>query len=222
MLISVIRTIILYVFIVFALRLMGKRQISDMQPSELVITLLLSDIAAVPMQNNSIPMSYGIIPMLILIAFEIILSVVMLKSQTFRSAICGKPVIIIEKGKLLQSAMRKLRMSTEDLFAQLRMQEIFHLEDIDYCIAETNGQLSILLKPDKQPLTTGDMKKAGDSSIECVVVNDGVYLENSMELCGISREEIAQYIKKNNISLEDIFIMTATNTGKFRIIRKEK
>ena len=222
MIISVLRTIFLYLFIVIVFRIMGKRQISDLQTSELVITLILSDIAAIPMENSAIPMINGLIPMLALVVMEIVFSVIMLKSQTFRTAVCGKPVIIIEKGKLSQRAMKKLRMSTEDLFAQLRMQEVFHLEDIDYCIAETNGQLSILLKSEKQPLTAGDMKKNNGNSIEAVVVNDGVFLENSMSICGINQSTVEDYVKKSGVKLNDIFIMTATNTGKYKIIRKEK
>lgn len=223
MLISVIRTLILYIFIVIALRIMGKRQLSDMQTSELVITLVISDIAAIPMQDNAIPMLSGIVPILVLMVLEIVLSIIMLKSPGIRSAVCGKPIIIIEKGKLLQSAMKKLRLSTEDLFAQLRLQEIFCIDDIDYCIAETNGQLSVLLKPAKQPLEAGSVKELNESGIiETVVINDGTFLENSMRICGISRKEAEDYTKQEGVPINDIFIMTATNRGDFRIITKEK
>ena len=116
MLISVIRTLILYVFIIIAIRLMGKRQISDMQPSELVVTMVISDIASLPMQNTSQPLLSGVIPVTILVALEITTSVVMLKSRRFRKLICGSPVVVIENGKLLQKQLRSLRMTTEDLF----------------------------------------------------------------------------------------------------------
>ncbi len=223
MIISVFRTVFIYVFIALALRIMGKRQISDMQTSELVITLIISDIAAIPMQDNSIPLLTGIVPMTVLMCLEILLSVIMLKSPLLRSAVCGQPVIIIEKGRLLQSAMKKLRMSTEDLFAQLRLKEIFHLEDIDYCIAETNGQLSVLLKGEKQPLTAEDVKaKAESGGIEAVVVNDGVLLKGSMKLCGISEQNIKKYARESGVSIKEIFIMTATSAGEYRIIGKEK
>ncbi len=224
MIISVIRTILLYIFIIIAIRLMGKRQISDMQTSELVITLIISDIAVIPMQDNSIPMLTGIVPMLVLVAIEIFLSVIMLKSTGIRKIICGKPIVIIKNGVLLQSAMRKLRLSTEDLFAQLRMQQIFSLDDIDYCIAETNGQISILLKSQKQALTLGDVKKDADkqpSVLQAVVVNDGVLLEDSIKICNLTKNDIMQEVVKSKIALKDIFIMTATTTGEYSIIKRE-
>lgn len=224
MIISVIRTILLYIFIIIAIRLMGKRQISDMQTSELVITLIISDIAVIPMQDNSIPMLTGIVPMLVLVAIEIFLSVIMLKSTGIRKIICGKPIVIIKNGVLLQSAMRKLRLSTEDLFAQLRMQQIFSLDDIDYCIAETNGQISILLKSQKQALTLGDVKKDADkqpSVLQAVVVNDGVLLEDSIKICNLTKNDIMQEVIKSKVALKDIFIMTATTTGEYSIIKRE-
>lgn len=224
MIISVIRTILLYIFIIIALRLMGKRQISDMQTSELVITLIISDISVIPMQDNSIPMLTGIVPMLVLISIEIFLSVIMLKSTGIRQLICGKPIVIIKDGVLLQSAMRKLRLSTEDLFAQLRMQQIFALDDIAYCIAETNGQISVLLKSQKQTLTLGDVKKDANnqpSVLQAVVVNDGILMENSIKICNLTKNDILQEISKSKIALKDIFIMTATTTGEYSIIKRE-
>ena len=124
MLISVIRTVILYVFIIVALRLMGKRQISDMQPSELVVTMVISDIASLPMQNTSQPLLSGVVPVLILIALEIAMSVLMMKSRFFRKIICGSPVVLIDDGKLLQNQMKRLRLTTAELCAQLRSQNI--------------------------------------------------------------------------------------------------
>ena len=115
MIISIIRTLLLYAFVILAIRLMGKRQISDMQPSELVVTLIVSDIAAIPMSNTSQPLLSGIIPVLVLIACEIIASIIMMKSRKFRGLICGSPITVIEDGKLMQNEMKRLRMSTEDL-----------------------------------------------------------------------------------------------------------
>ena len=137
MLISVIRTLILYAFIIVAIRLMGKRQISDMQPSELVVTLVVSDIASLPMQNTSQPLLSGVIPVMVLVALEILTSVIMMKSRRFRRLVCGNPVVVIEDGKLLQGQLRRLRMTTEDLFAQLRQQNIFSLADVQKLLADT-------------------------------------------------------------------------------------
>lgn len=127
MLISIIRTILLYAFVILAVRLMGKRQMSDMQPSELVITMIVSDIASIPMQNTSQPLLSGVIPVAILVALEITASIIMMKWSGFRSLVCGKPVIVIKDGRILQSAMKKLRLTTEDLSVRLRQQGIFQL-----------------------------------------------------------------------------------------------
>ena len=126
--ISIIRTILLYAFVILAVRLMGKRQMSDMQPSELVITMIVSDIASIPMQNTSQPLLSGVIPVAILVALEITASIIMMKWSGFRSLVCGKPVIVIKDGRILQSAMKKLRLTTEDLSVRLRQQGIFSIE----------------------------------------------------------------------------------------------
>lgn len=149
MLISIIRTIVLYAFVIFAIRIMGKRQISDMQPSELVATLIISNIASLPMQNTSQPFFSGVIPVVILVALEIITSAFMLKSSKFRRLVCGNPIVVIRDGVILQNQMRRLRLSNEDLFTQLRQQDVFNIEDIQYCIVETNGSISVLKKPEK-------------------------------------------------------------------------
>ena len=120
MAISFIRTLLLYIVIIAAVRLMGKRQISELQTSELVVTLLISDIAAIPMQNTGQPLVSGFLPIAVLVACELIISTVMLKSAKFRRFVCGKPVIVINDGKIDQGQMRRLRMSTEDLSEQLR------------------------------------------------------------------------------------------------------
>ena len=146
MFISAVRSALIYVFIIAAMRIMGTRQISDMQTSELVITLIISDIAAIPLQNTSQPLLSGIIPILVLMSMEIIFSVIMLKKSKFRKLICGSPVLLIEDGKLLESQMKRLRISTEDLCAQLRQLNIFSLNEVQYCIAATNCSINVMQK----------------------------------------------------------------------------
>lgn len=144
MLILLLRTVLLYAFIILAVRLMGKRQVSDMQTSELVITLIISDIAAIPMQGVEQPLLSGFLPIMVLVSLEIILSIIMLKSSKFRNIICGNPIVIIEDGKILESELKKLRISYEDLYSLLRQQEVFDVKDIKCGIVETNGSVSIL------------------------------------------------------------------------------
>ena len=222
MLISVIRTVILYAFVIVSIRLMGKRQIGDMQPSELVVTMVISDIASLPMQNTSQPLLSGIVPVLVLVALEVAVSVCMMKSRPFRRLVCGNPVVLIEDGQLLQKQMKRLRLTVDDLCAQLRQQNIFSLEDVQYCIMETNGALSILEKPQKR---VPNAKESGvvipDNKIEAVVINDGKLLENAPKLCGQSTETVQNILNKNHIDVSEVFIMTMDGSGAYHIIRKE-
>ncbi|MBQ9673838.1 MAG: DUF421 domain-containing protein [Ruminococcus sp.] len=222
MLISIIRTFILYLFILLALRIMGKRQLSEMQTSELVITLMMSDIAVIPMSNTSQPLLSGVIPILILISLEIIFSVLMLKSGKFRNIVCGSPEMVIRDGEILQKQMRRLRMTTEDLCVQLRQQGIFSLDDVQYCIVETNGDISVLEKPDKRVPTASELGVyIPDKGIEVVVINDSRYLSNSINLCNLTREWVDNTLKENNLTVDDVFIMTANRNGEYKIIRRD-
>lgn len=222
MLISVIRTLILYAFIIVAIRLMGKRQISDMQPSELVVTLVVSDIASLPMQNTSQPLLSGVIPVMVLVALEILTSVIMMKSRRFRRLVCGNPVVVIEDGKLLQGQLRRLRMTTEDLFAQLRQQNIFSLADVQYCIVETNGMVSVLEKPQHRIPDAEEMGVAiEDNKLETVVISDGKLLRDGMELCQTDSEQVKRLLEESGVRTEEVFLMTLDGKGNYQIVRKE-
>ena len=222
MIISIIRTILLYAFVVLAVRLMGKRQISEMQPSELVITLIVSEIAAIPMQNTSQPLLSGIIPVMVLVALEIAASVLMMKSGKFRKIMCGSPIVVIRDGKILQNEMRRLRLTTEDLCVQLRQQDIFSIEDVQYCIVETNGKVSVLEKPQKRTPSADDLKvKIKDNKIETVVVSDGQILDNSLKLCGKNKNDVYKILKSEHTRLKDVFLMTLDALGKYNIVQKE-
>lgn len=223
MLISIIRTLVLYVFIIAAIRLMGKRQISDMQPSELVVTLVVSDIASLPMQNTSQPLLSGVIPVLVLVSLEILTSFFMMKSGVFRRLVCGSPMVVIDDGRLLQKQMRRLRLSTEDLCAQLRQQDIFSLEDVQYCIVETNGAFSVLEKPGKRTPANEDVNVSPeDNKLETVVVSDGRLLEGSLKLCQKEKADVMNILQKNQTPLEQVFIMTLDGLGRYSIIKKER
>lgn len=221
MIISVIRTVLLYIFVIFAIRIMGKRQLSDMQTSELVITMIIADIASIPMQNTSQPLLSGVVPILILISAEIIISILMMKLPTFRNIVCGKPEIIIENGKLVQSMLRKLRLTTEDLSVLLRQENVFSIEDVQYCIMETSGNISVLLKPEKRTPSMEDLGiPSRDTGIETVIVSDGEMLPESMHLCGIDRKWIEKTLREENLELSDVMMMTANRLREYSIIRK--
>ena len=223
MLIAIVRTLILYIFIITALRLMGKRQISDMQPSELVVTLVVSDIASLPMQNTSQPLLSGMIPVMVLVGLEILTSVLMMKSRTVRKLVCGNPVVVIEDGRLLQKQMKRLRMTNSDLMEQLRQQNVFSLNDVQYCIVETNGALSILEKPEKR---VPNAEEAGvtveDNKPEAVVVSDGKLLKEGLSLCQKDERKVVNILSENHIPINSVFLMTMDGSGAYRIIRKEE
>lgn len=223
MLISIIRTTVLYAFVIFAIRIMGKRQISDMQPSELVATLIISNIASLPMQNTSQPFFSGVVPVIILVALEILTSAIMMKSSKFRRMICGNPIVVIRDGEILQSQMRRLRLSNEDLFTQLRQQDVFSIESVQYCIMETNGSISVLKKPEKRQPTADDMNiEIEDNKIEAVVINDGEILDDSLELCKKTKSDVYDILKKENAKVSDIFIMSLDGVGNYNIVYKQK
>lgn len=222
MIISIIRTVLLYLVIIFAVRLMGKRQISELQTTELVVTLLISDIAAIPMQNTGQPLVSGLVPILILIAIEILFSIFMLKSGKFRRIITGRPIVVINDGKIQPQELRRLRMTIEDLFEDLRQSNVTSLSDIAYAIVETNGKLSVIKKPGKDSVTPDMLQlTVPDNGIETVVISDGVISAPSAQLCRKSVAWVEGVLKSKNLTADQVFLMTANTAGDFQIIKKE-
>jgi len=223
MLISTVRTIILYIVIVAALRLMGKRQIGQLQTSELVVTLLISEIAVMPIQSRNEPLMNGLVPILALVLFEIITAFLMLKSGKIRRVVCGKPIVVIEKGVLNQKAMRQLRMTTEDLSEQLRQKEAFFLEEVEYAIVETNGTMSVIKKTEEEPATPAQMGiKVQEKGIEVVAVTDGEISESSIKVIDKTADWVVSILKQNRKTAKDVFIMTADTNGNYKIVPKKK
>lgn len=222
MTISFIRTLLLYIVIIVAVRLMGKRQISELQTSELVVTLLISDIASIPMQDTGQPLASGLIPIAVLVMCEILFSCIMLKSAKFRKIVCGRPLIVINDGKINQKEMRRLRMTTEDLTEQLRQKDVFSIQDVAYAIVETNGKMSVIKKPDKEQPTAGMLGVAlPDIGIETVVISDGVISDVSLNLCSKSRDWLEGVLRGKNINADRIFLMTANRKGDYYIVKKD-
>ncbi len=221
--ISLVRTLVMYAAILIGVRVMGKRQISQLQTSELVVTLLISELAVMPIQAHSEPLWNGLIPMLALVTCEIVVSLLMLKSGKFRQAVCGKPTLVIENGKILQEQMRRLRLSTEDLFEQLRQNGVFALDEVAYAVIETNGLMSVARHAKDDSLTP---KQAGvkvkPALLEVVVVSDGEFSESSLALCGKDKIWARQQIKTAGLAPSDVFLMTARRDGQFRIVPKEQ
>ena len=158
MAISFLRTIILYIVVVAGFRIMGKRQIGEMQPSELVVAIMISDLATIPMEDIGIPLFSGVIPIFTLIVMEILLSQLSLKNKKFRRLMTGKPNVIIHNGKILEEEMKNLRFNMDDLNEQLRIQGYTGISNINFAILETNGQLSIIPKPKNKQASVEDVE----------------------------------------------------------------
>lgn len=223
MIISLIRAVILYAVVIFLIRLMGKRQIGELQPSELVITILISEVASLPMQDNSIPILSSIIPLFVLVSFEIIFAALSLKSHKLRTVMQGHPVIVIRNGNIDIDALRKLRLSVNDLISALRQKDVFELSEISYAIFETNGKISILLKPANRNATASDLNLSPvDNGMPFAVICDGKINKNAAKEVKMSQDEINRIITKHNTQIKNILIMTVYPNQKSNIIKKEQ
>lgn len=222
MLITIIRTLILYVLLLIIMRLMGKRQIGQLQPVELVITILISEVAAIPMQDNDIPMLNSVISVLLLVAFEIIISVISMKSVRFRSLLQGNSIVIIKDGILQQKQLKRLRYTVDDLLEALRGKDVFDISDVQYAIVETDGTLNILLKPEKRGITVGDTNiEADNSGLQSVIICDGRMIESDMTGCGMTKEKLDVILKEKGLGQKDILLMSSDKNGNMIIIRKD-
>ena len=223
MLISFIRAVILLVTVVVSLRLMGKRQIGELQPTELVVTILLSEIAAVPMQDNDIPMLNTMVGICVLVGAEILLGAAAVKSERLRSVLQGNAVLIIKDGKPVQKNMKKLRYNLDDVLEALRQKDVFDIADVAYAFAETNGSLSVLLKPEKRPLSCKDARvDVPDTGVAGAVVMDGRIIRGKLSDYGVTEEQLRKIINKAGVKQKDIFLLTVDKQGTVNLIEREK
>ena len=214
MLISFVRTIITYILVVIAVRIMGKRQVGQLEPSELVVTLMISDLATIPLGHVSIPLVHGIIPILTLIVAEATLSFLDLKSRRFRKLLSGAPVIVIQGGKVCQTEMEKLRLNFDDLMEMLRMQGSTDINDIEYGILETSGNLSVILK--KIPA----VEKENYNGLPFMFVCDGEVSHKALELYGKNIEWLNKKIENTKVS--EILFAGVNEDGKFYMQKRKK
>ncbi len=218
------RTLILYITLIIGLRLTGKRQISELEPIELVLTMLLSDLAAVPMQDFGIPLVQGLIPIVTLLSLSMLLSSWSLTNLRFRRLICGQPTVIIRDGVIVQDAMHRTRLTLDELMEELRLQGITDLTTVKYALLETGGQLSVLLYPQYQPLTpqTAGHTVADDLLLPTVIINDGRLLQDRLRQSGRDEKWLrAQLRQARATEPTEIFLLTVDAHGKTLCIRKE-
>lgn len=222
MFVTLIRTVILYLFVIATVRIMGKRQIGELQPTELVITILLSEIVAIPMQDNDIPLLSAVIPVMVLVGFEILISVISLKSVRFRSAMQGNSIIVIRDGVPDLKEIKKIRFTIDDILEALRQKDIFDISKVQYAIVETNGAISVMLKPEFSEITKKDLRlQAEDNGIPCAVIVDGRIIESNFQYCNMTLKKFYEIIKKDNIRIENTLLMTVDKKGNKTVIGKD-
>ena len=218
------RTVILYFLIMIGLRLMGKRQIGELEPSELVLTMMISDLATVPMQDFGIPLLAGVIPILTLLSLSMLMSQWSLRSLRFRALVCGTPTVLIRNGQLQQEAMRKNRYTLDELLEELRGQGISDIGDVKYAILENSGQLSVLPWTWQQPPTAAQMglEVEDDVTLPVILINDGRVLRQHLADCGKDEVWLKKVLKKEQISSpKEVFLLTLDENGQTTCIKKE-
>lgn len=202
---------------------MGKRQLGELQPSEFVIAILISNIATLSIEDTDIPLTGAVVPIITLMSAEVILSFITLKSGKAQTIVTGNPVAIIRNGNIDQKSMRELRFSIEDLMSQLRINGVFDIEDVSFAIVETNGQLTVYLKPEAQPLTpkTASDPKSSKSIPPSVLISDGVLCSKALTDCNLTKKWLEGVLKKENLSEKEVFLMTCDPCAKYHIVKKE-
>ncbi len=219
----IIRTVLMYAFVSLGVRLMGKRQIGDMQPTELVVTLLISEIAAIPLQDISQPVSIGLVAIFMLVFLEIVASVLVMKNLRLRRIFSGKSVVVIRGGVVDQKAMKSVRMTVFDLIEMLRMQGIFDINEVESAVLEINGNLSVRQKPESSPATAAQLGiKLKDSGMPVTVISDGVIIDASLKFLGKTRADLNTILEKAGAEAKEIFIMTLDGGDNEIIIKKDK
>lgn len=221
--IALFRTVTLYALIILGIRLMGKRQVGELEPSELVFTLLIADLAAVPMQDFGIPLITGMVPIVTLLCLTLLLSILTMRSIRFRAILCGRPSIVVREGQVCQREMAKNRFTLDELSEELRIQGIADISKVKYAILETNGQLTVLLKATEAPLTAAQAGlEPEDGGLFALIVSDGRLMEENLKRRGLNGEWLEKQLKKNHVkSVKEVFMLSVDELGKVYFAKKE-
>ena len=225
MLTAFTRTLILYLLIMLGLRLLGKRQIGELEPSELVLTMMISDLATVPMQDFGIPLLAGVLPICTLLALSLLLSQLSLYSIRFRALICGTPTVLIRHGRLQQEAMRRNRYTLDELLEELRGQGIASVAEVKYAVLENSGHLSVLPWASQRPPTAAQLglEAEDDVTLPVVLVNDGRLLRGNLTACGRDEAWLQALLRREGLaSYRQIFLLTLDEHGRTVCVKKEE
>lgn len=206
MLVMFFRALILYALVVTGIRIMGKRQVGELQPFELVVTIMIAELASVPMENTGTPLLNGIVPILALLLAEVFISYITLKSERARTIVCGSPSIVIQNGKIVQRELARLRYNVNDLLEQLREKNIVNVSDVEFAILETNGQLSVIPKPQKRPVTAEDLNLSTRyEGLPYTLIMDGHIQHKNLAKAGVDINWLLQQLEIRGLKPKDVF-----------------
>ena len=209
MLLSYIRTIVLYLVLIAAVRMLGKRQIGQMEPAEFVVTMLVANLAAIPMQDAGLPLFSGLVPILTVLGVELLLSGLSMRSVRFRRLLCGKPVILIENGKISQAALRATRVTLDELTGHLREKEVLDLRSVQYAILETNGNLSVFLYPKDKPASAKDAGiTAKPQHLPVTIIADGYLYRENLAVAGKNDAWVQKILREKGTTLRNTWLLT--------------
>ncbi len=218
-----IRTIIVYFFVVLAFRMLGKRQIGELEPSELVVAIVISEVAALPIQDASQPLINSLVAIFLLIILEVVVSFGAYKSFAVRKVIFGTPSVFYEKGKINQKEMEKQRFNLNDLMECVRNTGATSLSEVDFVIMETNGNVSVIPTSQSRPVNTKDLDvKATPTYLSYVIIDNGSINYNNLKRIGMNEKQLKGRLRPYNVEAKDVFCMTATRSGEVVIIPKER
>lgn len=216
------RTIIIYILLLITMRILGKRQIGELQASELVIAFMLSELATTPIQNESIPLTHAIVPVLFLVSVEILLSYLLLHCPPLKKLLCERPSILVKNGKIDEKELKKQRISLTELLSELRQKDVAEIGDVEYAILEENGKLSVFLKAPKRPATVEELGVAPiDNGISHPIIIDGEISAVNMKLARVSDKDIFRELEKRRLTEKDVLLMTANDKKEYSVIKKE-
>ena len=221
--IAFVRTIILYILLIAGVRLLGKRQVGELEPSELVVTLIIADLAAVPMQDFGTPLLFGVIPILTLLSLTLLVSMLSLRSVRLRALLCGRPSVLVENGILHQRELTRNRMTVDELMEELRMRGITDITTVKYAILETSGQLSVLPYTAQKPATAQALGMSPDEAgLPLILVSDGRVLDHNLALRGWDRARLDRELSSRGVSSPaEVYLLTADELGKVYFSPKE-
>ena len=218
-----IRTIIIYIVLLSAMRLMGKRQIGELEISDLITTLLVSELASLPITDTNIPISHAIIPIIILLTFEVVSSALLVRFPIIRKFISTRPTTLIKNGRLSSKQMKKVRVTASELISELRQHNITDINEVEYAILEQNGKISVIQKPEYRQPTLKDLSmESKDSGVFHIVIENGYINKQGCNDVNMTEKDIVLALHDRSMNVKDIFLMLINDRGKIEIIRKEE